>query len=432
MFKRIFCLGCVVVGLFGQGVLAADAEVGPAEKLAAASGKTAPRAKDARESARTKRESETKKQSPVQNLALECWNSGADKYFSFGALGYRIFPLALLIEGRHAFELFQVPDRSTLPARLVCAQFSRQFVEQYFQRAIESEDVVDDTILGTKIDGQSHLSGVIGISLMPSSKEIRFELVFKGVCRSRTAGVNTVVVLQNTAETQFEARKEFVWNSQELTHLPTVAQAETHSKLHQVDTELPGVIGRIARQIAEQKVAEVRPQADAIAAQHAAKKIESSLDARVDDSLAWVRLVSRHLPVAGFIQRATRTRLSCTGDAVQVLLLRRDAMNSPAATKMPPLPHDCDISIQIHRGMWPAMIRDPLALLMGAAIANQIVATEDPATAESQTDRSLNPPALAWRLTRSPDGEWLIAQHIQQTPNSRPVSAAMPAEPAVR
>ncbi len=75
--------------------------------------------------------------------------------------------------------------------------------------------------------------GSVRIVLVPSSDEIRFDLVFTGLCRSRTQGVNEVVVLQNTAETQFEAHKEFVWNSNGLTSSPTVAAAETRSKTHQ-------------------------------------------------------------------------------------------------------------------------------------------------------------------------------------------------------
>ena len=97
---------------------------------------------------------------------------------------------------------FARSDRHELPAVLIRAEFSRQFMEQYFQRGIEHDDVVDDVILGTKIDGQSHLSGAIRLVLVPSDNDVRFDLIFTGVCRSRTQGVNDVVVLQNTAETQ--------------------------------------------------------------------------------------------------------------------------------------------------------------------------------------------------------------------------------------
>ncbi|HEX4145782.1 MAG TPA: hypothetical protein VHY91_19915 [Pirellulales bacterium] len=360
------------------------------------------------------------------------WSDRVGKHLSLGPLGYRLFPLALLVEGGRAIEVFQASNRATLPEQLFRAQFSRQFVEQYFQRTVETDNVVDDVILGTKIDGQSHLSGIIGITLVPDSKEIRFDLVFRGVCRSRTEGVNTVVVLQNTAETQFEARKQFVWNSQGLASSPTIAVAKTRSTTNRIETGLPGVIGDVARQIAQARVAEVRPQADAIAAQHAAARIERALDARVDESVAWMRLISRYLPAAGQIQRMTRIKLSCTREAVEIVILRRDLENIAALSNTPPLPGDCDLSIQIHRGTLLAMAHDPLALLMGAAVAHQVFATEEEPAVETPAGVALDSPALAWRFTRSPDGEWLVVRHVRQAQRPQTLSTVMPAAPTVR
>ncbi len=241
-----------------------------------------------------------------------------------GLMGCRLAPLGLLVQARHAAEFFR-EDHSALPPKLVCAQFSRSFLEQYFERAIENDDIVDDLILGTKINGASHISAGIQLELVPSYKDIRFDLVLSGFNRSQTQGVHSVVVLQNAAETQFQARKQFVWNSKGFSYFPTVAVPDTRSRTGRIDSTLPGSLGRIATQIAERRVAELRSQADAIASQHAVARIETALDARVDHAFAWARSVSRRLPTATFIRRETRIKLSSARDAVQIVVFRRDA-----------------------------------------------------------------------------------------------------------
>ncbi len=84
-------------------------------------------------------------------------------------------------------------------------------------------------------------------------------------------------MLRNTADTLFQAQKHFIWNSHGLTYSPATAVAETHSTTNRIDTALPGLIGRIATQIAAGRVAQVHNQADEIAAQHAADRIEQRL-----------------------------------------------------------------------------------------------------------------------------------------------------------
>ena len=155
--------------------------------------------------------------------------------------------------------------------------------------------MINDSILGAKINGRSNLTGTIQLVPRPSSKDIRFDLVFTGFSKARTQGVHSVVVLQNTTETQIQAQKSFILNSKGLTYSPAVAVAETHSATDQINSTLPGGFRRIAKQIAAKKVAEVQPQLDLAVAQTAAARVQQVLDARVEHRLAWTRLISKRL-----------------------------------------------------------------------------------------------------------------------------------------
>jgi hypothetical protein len=148
--------------------------------------------------------------------------------------------------------------------------------------------------------------------------------------------------------------------------------------------------------------------------------------------LAWVRFLSRHLPAVGLIERATRIELSCSLEALEIQMLRRDTRNTPLLTEMLPLPNECDLSIQLHRGMLQAMVRDPVALLLGAAIANQVFTTADPPVAEIEPAAILSPPALAWRIAHSPDDQWIVLEHVRQAQPPAAISTGIPAARAIR
>jgi hypothetical protein len=346
------------------------------------------------------------------------------QHSSLNALGYR-FPLLMLVQAEHWIGLFRTAEPADFPEELARAQFSCRLAEKYFARAIERDEIVDDVILGTKINGTGHVSGNIRFALEPSPNEIRFNLIFTGVCRSRTQGLNDVVILQNTADTQFQARKQFVWGSQGLTALPATATAETHSTTRQINSTLPGLRGWIATGIAEQRVAESRAQADAISSQHSADRIRRGLDVHCERSLAWVRLVSNQVPASSVIRRGAWLELSSTSDALHLVLRRRGTAAPATRTANVALPPGCDMAMQIHRETLRSVIRDPLTLLVGAGILARIRAADRPAVSFTTVPTptgfvASRPPATAgssapraaWQLAASRDGQWLMAQHV--------------------
>ncbi len=412
------CLCFVMMGIVAHVALAADTEVLRPGRVGRPTAGD-PSAGQAVESGRVpsfvrhtlprpERKTQTAKRPTPQS-----WNDHIAGYFSFGALGYRLFPLALLAKSEHA--LFGAPQRTELPPILISAQFSRELVERFFQRAIERDDVVDDLILGTKIDGQSHLTGNVRLALVPSENEIRFDIIFTGICRSKTRGVNDVIVLQNTAETRFEAHKPLVWNSAGITTGPAVATAETRSRTNQINSTLPGVIGWVATQVAQGRANETRAQADAISSQHSAARIQRGLDARVDHLLAWATLISHYLPASSFLRRSTRIELSTTPECVGLAVVRRGVAGTAAPMKMPTIPDDCDLAIEIHRGVLRRMAREPVALMIGGLVMDQILVTERPDVVERQDFTTSSPRHPAWQVARSPDRQWLTVRHARVT-----------------
>ncbi len=122
-------------------------------------------AKRPREPVLAKQPVTKKKQPPAQAAQAGGLFAGLAKLAPADALNIPLFPMGLMAQGVAFIGLFS-PAEETAPApKLISAQFSRQFLEQYFQRAVEGDEIVSDMILGTKIDGQMHLSGAIGLTL---------------------------------------------------------------------------------------------------------------------------------------------------------------------------------------------------------------------------------------------------------------------------
>jgi hypothetical protein len=327
-----------------------------------------------------------------------------------------------------------------LPAELVSVECSRRFLENYFQRAVERDAPVDDQILGTRIAGQSHLSGQVKLVWHTPDLPPGFDLIFSGVCRSQTDGLNEVVTLHNQAETVFEARKQLIWTGEGLEASPAVAQAETHSTTVKIDSSLPGVVGRIASRIAQDRVAEVRPQADAISSQHAAERIARGFDARVDRSLAMLQMASHYLPAAIRLGRETRMQLTSTDDTMRLSLVRLGASEADLAKATSEMHENCDVAIRLNRGFMGHALADRLVLLVGGAILLQTVANEEEAPAPqpvSQHPRgtiktaavksSAAPAPLPhWRLSPARDGRWLVVEHFSSPSASEPSPGERP------
>jgi hypothetical protein len=330
-----------------------------------------------------------------------------------GPLVWKGAPPTLLYKASRLAGLFATTDKPIeLPAEFISLQFSRSFLEEYFGRAVERDTDVDDMILGTRIAGRSHLTGTVKLLWQPEDNPDGFDLIFRGVCRSQTDGLHEVVTLHNQAETRFEACKQIEWTEDGLKALPAVAKADTHSTTVNIDSSLPGFLGRIATGIAEQRVAESRAQADAISSEHAAKRIQDGFDARINRSLVWLRLASRHFPTAGFLRTATRLKLSNTPELLQLAVYRREASDAALSE----MPEGCDVAIRLHRGVLNRFLEDRTALLVCGAIAMQMLMTESEATS-SRSDSSSQVSTLpSWQLARSADGQWLLVQHIAPPP----------------
>ena len=423
MLLRLCGWGLIVAGVSTAGLLAARPDDNRTGATATATGSAAS-ALDTASTNRAEADQPAAAQTakgPVNTSGL--LNDLASKYLPShlpaDSLVWRTVPLSVLLEANRMAGLFGKPRAAPLPAELASAQISRQFLENYFRRAVERDSIVDDQVLGLKIAGRSHLTGQVHLLWHSADQAPGFDLIFTGVCHSQTDGLHEVVTLHNQAETHFEARKEFIWTETGLETSPAVAQAETHSKTVNIDSSLPGFVGRIATEIAHDRANQRRAEADAISGQHASQRIAGGFDQRVDHQLAILRLVSHHLPVGGLLRQATRFEVASTGESLHLAVYRRDVAGNEQTVGV--LPEHCDAAIRLHRGVFQQALADRMGLAVLGGLVLHFLTTESQQVAQAAAADNTSPqPKAYWQMARSVDGQWLLVEHYSPEPASQP------------
>ena len=147
---------------------------------------------------------------------------------------------------------------SALPANLVYLRVSREFLENYVERAVHQNLPVRDCILGTKIIGEASTSGKTVVVLQPSDGQAVADVDFSGTVHARSRGLRAPVILHSIADTRFRARKRIVMGNPGLTVAPAKCSATTRSMTMRIDSYLPGLRGRLAERLAWRRVAEMR------------------------------------------------------------------------------------------------------------------------------------------------------------------------------
>src|SRR5215212_2394606 len=138
-------------------------------------------------------------------------------------------------------------NRSKVPATLVWARVSRQFLAKQIERNVDRKKPVRDVILGTPIAGESHTTGKTRFVLYPNDRQALGEVEFVGKVHAVTVGHNGPATLDYLSDSTFRARKQLTVGESGLSTSPAVTKAPTHLTATAIRTNLPWLRDRIAQ-----------------------------------------------------------------------------------------------------------------------------------------------------------------------------------------
>ncbi len=221
---------------------------------------------------------------------------------------------------------------------------SERLVGAGIAQPVDEVAPVRDFILGTSISGTGRLTGTVTAELVPSKTSAMFDTMLAGRVHSRTVGLNGPATIYSNGATALAGRKRIVLNQEGFLVYPATAAANTN-------TRVTGIGGSgIVQRVASRRIGEQKPQAERIAADHAADRVRARLDQQVNPQIAQANanfqtkfrqplIRRREYPQIAFQTTAEELR-------VNVLAANRNQLAAPGTP--PKLAASSDIGIQVH------------------------------------------------------------------------------------
>lgn len=152
-------------------------------------------------------------------------------------------------------------------------------------QAVDETAPINEVLLGTRVRGTGHTTGLVFIDFQPSSDRAVVDFVLDATNHSRTRGGQGPVTVHTIGTTQIDARKRIFIDEQGITSSPVEADASVSTKTAGI-----GVSARfgkrIIRKIASRKVAEMQPKARSISEGRARDRIRSQFEAQTAEPIA--------------------------------------------------------------------------------------------------------------------------------------------------
>ncbi len=163
---------------------------------------------------------------------------------------------------------------------------SRELVAAGVDRAVEENAPIVDCILGTHIYGNGTTRGKVVLELVPNQRQGVFEAQFVGINDSRTVGYNRSAIIFARGRTQLWGTRQVLLTDSGLRALDVEADASTRTTITGIDSSRRGLMGRLVRRVASRKAARQKPEAEAIASEHAAERFRGRFTSQMDQPLA--------------------------------------------------------------------------------------------------------------------------------------------------
>jgi hypothetical protein len=161
----------------------------------------------------------------------------------------------------------------------VFGEVSAEVVAAGIAGPVDDVTEVTDYILGTHTVGTAHTVGKTTVSLAPNAEMGVIDAIFAGTTESNNVGCHPPVTIHNSATTKLSACKRMWIHEEGLASYPSVANAETSVRIHDIQSDKGR---RIVERMAWKRAGKQQSEAECIASRHA----EARLNERVDDQAA--------------------------------------------------------------------------------------------------------------------------------------------------
>jgi len=163
----------------------------------------------------------------------------------------------------------------------VYATVSERFLAAGIEDDVDRTQGVTDVILGTQIQGTARTVGRTTVDVVPNDRAAQLDILLNGQATSNTVGHNGPVTIYSTGVTSISGRKILVMNEEGLYGYGATAHCATSSNIYAIQA-----CCNLIEQIAWNRARQQKSQAEAIAASHAAARVNGQMDAQAADLIA--------------------------------------------------------------------------------------------------------------------------------------------------
>jgi hypothetical protein len=152
-------------------------------------------------------------------------------------------------------------------------------------RVVDEHAPVNDVVLGTRVQGMGHTTGLVLLDFVPSLQAAVVDLTLDATNHSDTRSSKGPVTVHTRGITKVDAAKRIIIDDQRVTSQPARATASTSTQTAGI-----GVRSKFAkkfiRKMASKKIAEVRPKAEAISEQRAQDRVRRQFEEQTAGPIA--------------------------------------------------------------------------------------------------------------------------------------------------
>ncbi|QDU12133.1 hypothetical protein [Gimesia aquarii] len=164
---------------------------------------------------------------------------------------------------------------------------AEDFINRLINDSTCEKGPVVDCILGAYVTGNQATTTEVGVDFKPSDSTLRFDLTLNGVTNSETSGTTSQAVIYTSGHHQIWGGKEINFDGDTFTTQPAWVQVDAHNTTVGASTNLDGIplLSGLGRSMAYRRTAQLKGEAEAIAAQRVRDRVRPRFDEEVDDRI---------------------------------------------------------------------------------------------------------------------------------------------------